>query len=826
MSIPRVSDLEALLRFPGGSGQLVDDAVLLNCGCLALESAFVHYNRVCPNCKRELVSILKEVQPLRDLYQLVKQIRWQLNERKLGQYPVANVMTEGDRLNEIGTVGKSMGPPPSSGMNSTSPSGRRWSSDKRAVDGEPMDLISLFYKFAKEEEMENSKSTGAENVKNTSVDKSEQLKNESVHFSDLHLNDPHFSLSEPIDIKSQGRAIGYNYGENLVGQFGGNLVGNFGGHLTGHNFGHIGEDHGSVASYEAFLEPQLLGDTPYALGGGSFLHSPELTKTLLYENNLLKGLNEEKEYNFSKCFPLYRKLTTYLTQQNKFNLQSAFKLTSMLKKAPRFIGSSIHTQVDIARGGVEVTRFALITDKRWELWEYLNTLEPTRPQLLCCGKASGEYGPSPLHLNMAPDDTHEIRITNDFSSGGSSDTSIKKKLSLWDFLHCQLSENYLVISGTKGLLRVFNIWQDSPYEMGQPVYTYSTNFPIRCMAVSLNNSLAASGINARERVSGKEQPFVILHRFLLGPLRYLQQVDPITITIPYRDPIKLVVFNPSSTHLLCATVWESRYLIIKLRSNDSSENYRKPRLIWSEVAALKSKGKLRRSGTGDTENTDGDGGNFGKGGVDDGDEQKDSEVMMSNEGITDLQFGSKFLNSLIITLCSLQARPPLVIRLHGASMDSAHKRPSMSDSYSVSNSMNSFDEEEDTSIQSSEVLLRLHEVGSSIHRCALSPRGDGIVFVTKEGAVFLVSVPNFMTNTSARAGDHKGTHKITANKVVVQLGEVANAERFSEAASVRFAADGGKVFMVDRKGVFSVFDFTKGIPGEDNEVIKCRIVNI
>ena len=41
-----------------------------------------------------------------------------------------------------------------------------------------------------------------------------------------------------------------------------------------------------------------------------------------------------------------------------------------------------------------------------------------------------------------------------------------------------------------------------------------------------------------------------------------------------------------------------------------------------------------------------------------------------------------------------------------------------------------------------------------------------------------------------------------------------------------FSADGGKVFALDRKGVFSVFDFTKGIPGEDPDVIKCKIISL
>ena len=62
-----------------------------------------------------------------------------------------------------------------------------------------------------------------------------------------------------------------------------------------------------------------------------------------------------------------------------------------------------------------------------------------------------------------------------------------------------------------------------------------------------------------------------------------ESVDPLTITIPYRDPIKIMNFNASSTHLIIATSWETRYLIIRLTNNRQNDNYRKPRLVWSEI---------------------------------------------------------------------------------------------------------------------------------------------------------------------------------------------------------------------------------------------------
>lgn len=741
----KVANLEVLLQFPGVSsgggaaygnttGSPISDASVLTCGCLTSESIFrTNYKTWCPHCRKQNVLILAELKPLRELYKIIQQINLQINE----QAPSTT---------------------------------RRRSSAK---DHDLMDLIGLFYKYAKEEEHDD-----------VAVDNSEV---------------------EPIDIGGKKQVL------FLAGtpQSSYGITGSFGGSSFVSQTGFVN----SSQQFSPF------GD-----------HNSPTYNHLLYENNLLRGLNEQQEFNFSKCFPFHRLLTTLPTQQIKFNL-----LASMLKIPLRFIGSSIYTLVDFSRG-VEVTRFALITDKRWELYEYLSS---SKPQLICCGKSNGEFGETFAALRQQEDSSGEIFNSNEFTDGLKLDVGIRKKLAQWDFINCQLSENYLVISGTRGVIRAFNIRRNSPpHTLGQAVYTYSTNFPIRCMAVSPNSSLIACGINARERLSGKEQPFIILHRMVV--LGYtLQSVEPITITIPYRDPIKLISFNALSTHLLCGTIWESRYLVIKLRPNETSENYKKPRLIWSDATA-KSKSKMRRSATitegEESETLNESLGNILILGVEDPIEtNKDLELMMSNEGITDLQFGVKHLNTIVITSCSLTSRPPFVVRLEGANLDAAKRGDT--DNESISNSMTSFEEEEYSSIKSSEVILKISEVGSSIHKCASSPRGDGIVFLAKDGSVYLVSVPNFISGGSVAGrrnlgsdpnavGGPRGPLGSSFKRVVVLLGEVANAERFTEAATVKFSPDGGKVFIVDRKGIFSVFDFTKGVPGEDPDVVKCKIITM
>ena len=258
--------------------------------------------------------------------------------------------------------------------------------------------------------------------------------------------------------------------------------------------------------------------------------------------------------------------------------------------------------------------------------------------------------------------------------------------------------------------------------------------------------------------------------------------------------------------MIIATSWETRYLIIRLTNNRQNDNYRKPRLVWSEIVY---KSNRRFKSDFDDENL--------AGAIYEERAEAENDLMLSKEGITDVKFGTMNSNLIIVTSCSLRSRPPLVIKLEGSQIDSTKNVVNNNDM----KSLNSADESEKySSVESAETFMRINEIGSLIHRIAVSPRGDGIVFLDKDGKLFLVASANFYPGRRISSTDSKN------KKIVVQLGDVANAERFSESASVVFSADGAKVFALDRKGVFSVFDFTKGIPGEDPDVIKCKIISL
>lgn len=521
--------------------------------------------------------------------------------------------------------------------------------------------------------------------------------------------------------------------------------------------------------------------------------------------HILMGLSEKEEYNFSRCFPFHRKHTSFQTQQNRFGLKSR----SFLNKNTKFCCTDIVSRPDPATQA-EITTFALISEKGWELYKLVDG----RPKLAACGKSTGEYGPLATDMELPKD--HGVVIRNEFSGTANSDKGesdeTASRLKSWVQLYCRLSERYLVISGTRGVVRVLNV--DPQFgPVGSPVYTYITNFPIRCIAIAPNQSLIACGITALERISSKQQPFIILHKLDYDSTGKVL-IRPVTITVPFRDPLKTMNFNASSSHLLACTVYEMRYFIVRLRL-EHSVDYSRPRLIWNDTRLGKPDGTKRR-GTNDTGKEDSNTVPL-----------NEDDAMLDNEGITAIKFGVAFTNTVVITSSSLKNRPPIVLKLNGPALDyGLQLLRTGSDGYEsfyhqnydtlyqdMSATTPTTEPSDKSTIEDVEVVMKVPEVGSSIYNVEISPRGDGMVFVDKLGKLYLVS-------SNVQLGQRQ-----LRNRVVL-LGESADAYRYSESTTVRFSSDGGKVYAVDRRGLIQVFDFTKGVPGEDLDVIKCKIISV
>ncbi|KAH3900542.1 Ptr3p SCDLUD_003530 [Saccharomycodes ludwigii] len=394
---------------------------------------------------------------------------------------------------------------------------------------------------------------------------------------------------------------------------------------------------------------------------GKFDNTAKSKKSLItqQQNATYNKLDEEKEYFFAKCFPMYRKRTQYSTHP-KF----------LRAKSKLFINTDISP---------DCSKFALITEKKWEIYSIDGNSNETK--LFCCGKITGEYGPDFDHLTLPHPDAIKPKTHN----GGSETNSSSSKIE-WDHLFCKLSLNFLVITGTKGYLRIFDLEKG-----GEPIYTFHSIFPIRCMDIDYNTNIIACGITGKDRTNGAEQALISFYRIgpqsddseINGSARPDHKIErkvsytvlaPITITLPYRDPINTLQFSQDGNYLSCSTCFESRFLVI------STRKISEPRLVMKSIRSI--------------------------------------DTSLESEGITDTKIFPGNSNLMCVTAVSFNA-PPIVIntKIQNITMTSNQHvaQPTM--------------------------LLRLDELGSKIYKCEISPRNDSIAFLDKNGTVYIMSSP-------------------------------------------------------------------------------------
>lgn len=494
-------------------------------------------------------------------------------------------------------------------------------------------------------------------------------------------------------------------------------------------------------------------------------------------NNLqhVTQFDEEKEFYFAKCFPIYRKRTQY-------NTHSKF----LRAKSKLFINTSISP---------DCTKFALITEHKWEVYAIPNSSSrgskgsgSVEPELLCCGKSSGEHGPSFDSLKLPKDPSVLYPIYNESyeysafdSSAGNSNknpnfSNPKNSISNWEHLYCKLANDLLIISGTKGLFRVFDLQQS-----GKLIYTYRSSFPIRCIDIDPQGTVVACGITGKDRTNGAGQALILFHRIervndekhtekrknshishrevdsgmdssqsthsfnssstsLFSENISIRFPPPVTITLPYRDPINTLQFSSDGQYLSCSTALESRFLVISLRKINE------PRLVMKSLRSI--------------------------------------DTSLESEGITDTKIFPGNPNLMCVTSVAFNA-PPIVINTKIQSINGVQ------------------------TVAQPTMLLRLDELGSKIHKCEISPRNDSIAFLDRNGTVHIMFAPTMMDNEKRR---------------IVAVDVVANAYRMREAATLKFSNDGHKLYLLDRKGILYVEDFAYGLP-QNHEVTKCKQIN-
>ncbi|VEU22999.1 DEKNAAC104264 [Brettanomyces naardenensis] len=485
--------------------------------------------------------------------------------------------------------------------------------------------------------------------------------------------------------------------------------------------------------------------------------SPKFEKVMTHNKNSQQQQPKEtnKELIFGKNFPFFRKLYQYHIHHSKF-----------FPKTKLFINTGISPGL---------TRLALLSEKKFEVFSIDPDSPEASPELLCCGKNDGEYGPSyDVHRKISKEDI--VRSSNFADSAQDS----LELLSNWEHISCKVTENLLVIAGTRGFLRVLDLTCD-----GRCLYTYQCKFPIRCIDVSPDEKFISLGVTGKDKYTLVEQAFVILLRLEIEdatvdaadsvsvnessattnsgvsrisstaaslfhpvtsgssaaslPPRRSLRLTAFPFNLPYRDPITILQFSPNSRLLTVATALESRFLTISIA--DPS----RPALV------MKSQRKL--------------------------------DTSLESEGITDVQF---FPDNRVMTLTSVAYNSvPIVIDTNITSISGTE------------------------GIAKPKLLLKVDEVGNTIHKCCASPRGDSVAYLDRSGTVYIMMCP--------KMGD-------SDNKRIVIVTDVANSYTSRESASMRFDRSGYKLYILDRKGLLTIADFTAGTV-EDHSVTRCKIIS-
>lgn len=450
------------------------------------------------------------------------------------------------------------------------------------------------------------------------------------------------------------------------------------------------------------------------LDKGSCTSTTEFTVNQHYYPSLASTESSKeanKEKLFVRNFPRLKKQFQYHTSSTRF---------LHFSKTRNFINNSISPSCKY---------FALLTPSIFKVYE-TNTVY--RPKLLFCGNKSGEVG---TDLTTMKKDLTKLSKFYQIAE-------IVSRLSHWEFLYCKITEKFLVISGTNGILLIYSI-----KDLGKPVYIYFSSFPIRCISISQDSKIIAYGITGKDRINNSEQTLVVMHKLTLSSepqdLDELQRVNPITITFPYKDPINKISFSKDSRYLTCSTAIESRFLIISIKDPFS------PKLIMKSIKSI--------------------------------------DTSLESEGITDLQL---FPNNRFMIVTSVGFNSPSII---------------IDNNISTINGLQT--------VAHPKLVLKLNELGSNLHQCAISPRDDSIAVIDKNGMVYLIT----MNKINSTDFDHIN------NKKLFIIDQVSNSFSIKESASLAWDENGYRLFIVDRKGVLYINDF---IAGETNSesLVKSKII--
>ncbi|GMM37274.1 Ptr3 protein [Saccharomycopsis crataegensis] len=418
------------------------------------------------------------------------------------------------------------------------------------------------------------------------------------------------------------------------------------------------------------------------------------------------------------------------------------KVKSLLKRSD-FIGTGISP---------DATKFALIDDKKWLVYN-IDADSNSPPTLLCCGKNNGFYGENFENLMKLNPKFYPEEKTKMVLGDEPAREMIEK--GNWTFEYCALGNNYLVIAG-KRIIKVFDLRRH-----GKPVYTYNIDLPVRCLDISANDQFIACGLTGKDMVTDTEGSLIMLFELFEEEIRAVNNAELFMGNISGSDRntgFPSSVFS-NATSSLITLHYKDPINVVKF-SDDAK--------LLAVSTALESRFMV----------------------IDISKPSKPRLVMKASrkldtsyesEGITDLSFFG--YNNKYIALSSVAFNAPsLILQTRIGNL------------------------KEWDSVAHPRMLMKLEEIGSSVHKCCASPRDDACAFLTKKGSVYIVHV-----------------NKNFERKRLVSTGDVMSATKKSEAASLRFSKDGYKLYVVDRKGILYIEDFVAGTP-QNHDVSKCKSI--
>ncbi|EJS43886.1 ptr3p [Saccharomyces arboricola H-6] len=470
---------------------IVKDCSVLTCGCCVSESLFrelcnaaSNEQVACPICQRENIQLLSAIKPLRDLARQIDFLRSTATQAQTENEEFPSVL----RAAPSSLSSLSLSP-------SKSSSTAGFETDNKTLSNpttkEKSSLLELFHIVASK-----------------------------IHYSKTEIKSSHSLANTGTPPEQEEHSARENYAGSVPEP--------------------IYDDH---TNWKVLDNASNTRTVP--IDNNSLLVSADVTipSTANYQANSTHDLDEEKEYFFANCFPMYRK-------KFQFNTHPKFLGT----KSKLFINQSISP---------DCTKFALITEHKWEVYS-INSKDNS-PRLVSCGKSSGEYG---TDFNQLTDPSPTLTTTISQAS--------KKKKKNWNQRFCKLSNDFLIISGSQSIFNVHDMNQN-----GKPIFTYVSTFPIRCIDIDPRSQIIAYGITGKDRHTGAEQALVVIQQITRNKVTSEPEFPPpITITLPYRDPINTIQLSQDAKYLTCSTALESRFLIISL------QKINEPRLIMKSVRSI------------------------------------------------------------------------------------------------------------------------------------------------------------------------------------------------------------------------------------------------